>query len=285
VTHHESSLSGAGGIRIYWQSFLPEGEPRAVVVIAHGAGEHSGRYLHVARRLVADGYAVYALDHRGHGRSEGPRAVIDRMDSAVADLDSLVVLAAGEHPATQTFLLGHSMGGAISLCYAIAHQDRLAGLILSGALAALEAASPPQRMIARVLSALAPRLGIVAVDSKQVSRDPAVVTAYDEDPLVHHGKLPARLVSELASAIDSFPDAVGAIAIPTLILYGTADELVPPHGSVMLSERIGAQDKTLKAYDGLYHEILNEPEQDQVLDEISSWLGAHVRPRDQIGSR
>jgi acylglycerol lipase len=279
VTQSEGHLTGAGGVRIFWQSWLPEGDPRAVVVIAHGAGEHSGRYPHVAGRLVAEGYAVYAIEHRGHGRSGGPRALIDRIANAVEDLDALVVLAAERHPGAAVFLLGHSMGATISLDYAAAHQDRLSGLVMSGPLAALEAAPAPQRLIAAALSALAPRAGLLAIDPALISRDPDVVAAYVEDPLVHHGKLPARTVTELASAIAAFPDAVGAITIPTLIMYGTVDRLCPPAGSVMLGERIGASDLTVTAYDGLYHEILNEPEQEQVLDELCSWLAARVAVR------
>src|SRR5205807_966885 len=125
-------------------------------------------------------------------------------------------------------------------------------------------------------SALTPKLPVAAVDSTLVSRDPAVVKAYEEDPLVHHAKLPARTVAELAAVVASFPESVRAITIPTLILYGTADGLCPPKGSVMLSERIGSQDKTIKSYEGLYHEILNEPEQERVLDDMCAWLGAHV---------
>jgi lysophospholipase len=231
----------------------------------------------VAARLVDEGYAVYALDHRGHGRSEGPRAVIDRMENAVEDLDQLIVLAASEHPGVPLFLLGHSMGGTISVSYAIAHQDRLTGLVLSAPLAALEAASPVTRLIARLLSAVAPQLGLFAVDPTLVSRDPEVVKAYETDPLVHHARLPARTVSELAGAVDSFPEAARTITVPTLIMYGSGDHLVPPDGSMMLNDRIGAADTTLKTYDGLYHEILNEPEQDAVMDDMCSWLRAHVK--------
>jgi len=263
-----------GGLspRIHTQTWLPDGEARASVVIAHGAGEHLGRYEHVAARLNAEGYAVHALDHRGHGRSEGPRALIDRIDNAVEDLDQLVVKVADGQP---VFLLGHSMGGTIALKYAIAHQERLVGLVLSSPLAALEAASPATRLAARVLSAAAPRLGVIAVDASAVSRDPEVVRAYETDPLVHHGKLPARTVAELASAVESFPATVGAITVPTLIMYGTADQLVPPEGSAMLGQRIGSADKTVKPYNGLYHEILNEPEQQQVLDDLVEWLRTH----------
>ncbi len=272
----DGSFEGAGKVGIHWQGWVPGGDPRAIVVVAHGAGEHAGRYEHVAARLVADGYAVYAIDHRGHGRSEGPRALIERMDRAVADLDSLVLLAAAEHAAVPLFLLGHSMGGAIAVSYALEHQDHITGLILSAPLAALAAAPPPMRVAARALSALTPRLPLFPIDPDLVSRDPAVVKAYIEDPLNHHRKLPVRTVAEMAAAIDSFPERVTAITVPTLIMYGTADRLCPPAGSVMLGERIGAADKTITPYDGLYHEILNEPEQEQVLDEISRWLGAHT---------
>jgi acylglycerol lipase len=276
VTSQDGTFRGARNLAIHWRAWLPDSEPRAIVVIAHGAGEHVGRYEHVAPRLTADGYAVYAVDHRGHGRSQGPRALIDRLDRAVADLDSLVLLAAADHPGLPLFLLGHSMGGTIAVSYAIAHQDRLTGLILSAPLAALEAAPAPMRVAARLLSVLAPRLPLFAIDATLVSRDPAVVEAYEKDPLVYHGKLPVRTVAELAGVIERFPESAAAIKLPTLIMYGTADRLCPPEGSVMLGERIGSSDKTLTPYEGLYHEILNEPEQDLVLDELSAWLGAHT---------
>jgi alpha-beta hydrolase superfamily lysophospholipase len=248
-----------------------------VVVIAHGLVEHSGRYEHVAARLVDEGYAVYALDHRGHGRSEGPRALIDRLDNAVTDLDRLIVQAGSEYPGVPLFLLGHSAGGTISIRYAITHQERLAGLVLSGPLAALEAASPVTRLLARLLSATVPRLGLLGVDAKAVSRDPEVVTSYETDPLVHHDKVPARTIAELAAAVESFPKEAAAIAVPTLIMYGSGDYVVPPAGSMMLNDRIGASDKTLKTYDGLYHEIFNEPERDAAIDDMCSWIRARVR--------
>jgi acylglycerol lipase len=276
VTSKDGTFRGARGLEIHWRAWLADSEPRAVVVIAHGASEHAGRYEHVAARLTSGGYAVYAVEHRGHGHSQGPRALIDRLDNAVADLDSLVMLAGAAQPGLPLFLFGHSMGGAIAVSYAIAHQDRLSGLILSAPLAALQAAPVPMRVAARVLSALAPRLPLFEIDATLVSRDPAVVESYQKDPLVYHGKLPVRTVAELAGAIERFPESAGAITVPTLIMYGTGDRLCPPEGSVMLGERIGSSDKTLTPYEGLYHEILNEPEQDLVLDELSAWLGAHT---------
>jgi acylglycerol lipase len=132
------------------------------------------------------------------------------------------------------------------------------------------------RIIAKVMSALAPRAPAVAVDPSLVSRDPAVVAAYAEDPFVHYGKLPVRTVAELAAAIESLAADVQAITIPVLILYGTADGLCPPQGSVMLGGHISSLDRTITAYDGLYHEILNEPQQDRVLADMCSWLATRV---------
>jgi lysophospholipase len=277
VTEDSGSFGGVLGRRIFWRSWTPDDAPaRAVVVLVHGLGEHSGRYDHVAGRLLGEDYAVHTLDHRGHGRSDGSRAFIEDMDNAVADVDTLVDRAVAAQPGVPVFMLGHSMGGLISLRYALAHQDRLAGLILSAALAQLDAVPKPLELVGRALSVIAPRAPLIAIDPALVSRDPAVVQAYRSDPLVHHGKVPARTAVQLADAVERFPSTVGAITVPTLILYGTADGLCPPAGSVMLDERIGAADKTVHAYDGLFHEILNEPERETVLDDIVGWLATRV---------
>jgi lysophospholipase len=198
------------------------------------------------------------------------------MDDVVADVDALVDRAVTAQPEAPVFMLGHSMGGLIALPYALAHQQRLAGLILSAPLAAIEAVPRPLELVGRALSVVAPRAPLIAIDASLVSRDPGVVAAYRSDPLVHHGKLPARTAAQLADAVASLPATVGAIALPTLILYGTADGLCPPAGSVMLAERIGSDDKTVKAYEGLFHEILNEPERDVVLDDIVAWLATRA---------
>ncbi|GAC1318021.1 MAG: monoacylglycerol lipase [Thermoleophilaceae bacterium] len=273
-SHPERTLVGAGGLELYSQSWLPGSSPRALVVLAHGASEHSGRYDWVGRQLAARGYGVHALDHRGHGRSQGSRALIDRMDRAVWDLDRLVDVAAAEAPG-RVFMLGHSMGGTIALSYAIAHQDRLAGLVLSAPLAALEAAPPALRAAGRVLSVLAPRLGVFAIDSSAVSSDPDVVRRYREDPLNHHRRLPARTVAELARAVDGFPGAVIRLRLPLLLMHGTADRLTPIAGSEMIERRAGSADKTFRRYEGFYHEILNEPGRDEVLADLAAWLDEH----------
>jgi alpha-beta hydrolase superfamily lysophospholipase len=277
VEHREGHFDGAGGVRIYWQAWLPETEPRACIALAHGASEHSGRYAWTASKLVEAGYAVYALDHRGHGQSDGPRAVIDRMDNALADVGTLIELAAAEHPGTaRPMLLGHSMGGCIALAFATRRQDELSALILSAPVAALETASPLQRIAGHVLSVIAPRLGVFPIDSSTVSRDPAVVAAYDADPLNHHGKLPARTVHELATEVARFPDSVSSLTLPLLVMVGTADKLVVPAGSEFVYETASSADKTIERYDGLYHELVHEPEREQVLADLTGWLGART---------
>jgi acylglycerol lipase len=259
-------------VRIYWQAWRPEGEPRAVVVLAHGASEHGGRYAWVGERLAERGFALYAGDHRGHGRSSGARAYIDRMDHAVEDLDGVVELARSAHPGTTTFMLGHSMGGAVALAYAIEHQDRLDGLVLSAPLAALEAAPAALRLAGRALSILLPKAGVFPIDSTGVSRDPEVVRDYDADPLNYHGKLPARTVAELTDTVAGFPTRVAGLTLPMVTMHGTADRITPPEGSEMLVERAGSEDKSIVRYDGLYHELLNEPERQTVLDDIVRWM-------------
>jgi acylglycerol lipase len=275
--HEEGLLAGTGGVELYWQAWLPEADPRAVVVIAHGASEHSSRYAHVAERLVEAGYGAYAVDHRGHGRSEGKRAQLDRLDHVIADLRAFVDLAAGRHPGAPVYLLGHSMGGGISTAYAVRHQDTLAGLVLSAPVADPDAANAVTRGLSRALSAIAPDLGVYAVDPALVSRDPEVVRNYEEDPLVYHSKLPARTVSELTAAVQRFPAEVPSLRLPLLVMHGDADGLVPPAGSRMIHERAGSDDKTIEIWEGLYHEILNEPEQDQVIDVIVAWLDERSR--------
>lgn len=269
--HGDARFEGAGGVEIFWQWWRPPGQ-RAAVVLAHGASEHSSRYAWAAEQLAERGYATYALDHRGHGHSEGPRAYVDRMDNVVADLDQLVDRATAAHPDAPLFLLGHSMGGCVAIAYTLRHQERLNGLVLSAPLAALEAASPVERAAGRVLSVVAPKLGVYGIDSSTVSRDPEVVRDYDADPLNYHGKLPARTVHELSQTVGSFPDEVNRLTLPMLLMHGTADKLVPPHGTEMIDERAGARDKTMIRYEGLYHELLNEPERERVVADIADWL-------------
>jgi len=273
--HEDGRFTGVGGLEIYWQAWLPAGTPQAIVTIAHGGAEHSGRYAWTAGQLTVRGYAVYAIDHRGHGRSAGPRAYVDRIDNAVADLHTLDGIARERHPGMPVFLLGHSMGGLIALAYALRHQDELAGMVLSAPLAVLEV-NPAARFGGRLLSTVAPRLPVYKIDGTTVSRDPAVVRAYDDDPLNHRGMLPARTVGEIAATVDTFAERLPELRLPILTVYGSGDRLVDNRGSQLVDERSSSEDSTLIAYDGLYHEVLNEPERDQVIADVAGWLDARV---------
>jgi lysophospholipase len=244
-----------------------------VVTIAHGYGEHIGRYEHVAARLSAAGYVVYGLDHHGHGRSAGKRGRIS-LAAAVADLDQLIVtVSRARNPELPQFLLGHSLGGAIALRYAMAHQKRLTGLALSAPLAAIEGGRALHAM-ARVLGRIAPAAAASRIDPRLVSRDHAVVKAYQNDPLVHHGAVPAAVAREMIVHIGSLERDVRQITVPTLLMWGTADRLCLPAGAELVAANIGSADLTVKRYEGLFHEVMNEPEQDRVLDDLVAWLDA-----------
>lgn len=266
-------LAGVHDRRIHWRSWSPAGDQhwRAAVVLVHGYGEHIGRYEHVAGRLVAAGYAVFGLDQHGHGHSEGRRGRIS-LEDAVADTDRVVTLA-GERAGAgaAVYMLGHSLGGAIALRYALAHQRRLAGMVLSGPLAALDGGRA-LAWVGKQLGAYLPGAPVARIDPERVSRDPEVVERYRRDPLVWHHPIPAASAREMLIHVATLPDAVGLITLPVLLLYGTADRLCPPRGSVMLADRLGSEDLTTKAYEGMYHELMNEPERDHVIDEVVGWL-------------
>ncbi len=273
--HESGTFAGVGDVEIFWQAWRPEATPRATVVLAHGASEHSGRYEHVARAFNDRSYSFWALDHRGHGRSGGPRVLLERFEDVVADLHAFMDQAGEELPDRKPYLLGHSMGGAVATGYAIRHDDELAGLILSNPLASVKTA-PATTAVSRLLSRIAPRLGVYSVPAEGVSKDPEEVRKYVEDPLNYHDKLPVRTVAELGAEVGSFPERAARITVPVLIMYSSTDPIVDPSGSLMLAERVGAGDVTIRNWDGLRHEILNEPERDEVISEMLDWLDARV---------
>lgn len=273
MPHEQGHLDATGGGRLYRQSWLPDGEVRTAIVLVHGAAEHSGRYPHLVGRLVPEGHAIHALDHRGHGRSEGPRALIEKMDHAVSDVDTLVDLARAAHPGVPLVMFGHSMGGGLALQYALRHQHKLDGLVLSAPVTLIEAPAA-LRLTVRTLSKVAPRAGVVQVSAAGISRDPDEVRRYDGDELVYRGKLPARTVAELADLCESFPQNLQRLTLPLLVLHGTADTIVAPKGSHTVVELAGSTDKKLSLYEGYFHELHNEPpaERAKPLDELAAWL-------------
>ncbi len=269
----EFTFTGAGGVTIFTTSWLPDTTPRDHLVLAHGYGEHLGRYRAVAEYFTAAGYAVHALDHRGHGKSGGTRAVIDSFANADADIDQLVDKVRGESGLARIKLLGHSMGGSLALNYALNHPEKLSGLVLSGP--AIGGGLPKlQALLLGLISRIAPALGMIALDADAVSRDPQVVADYKADPLVFHGKVPARTAREMMHAVTTYLPRVGSMQLPCLLMHGSADTLVRVEDAQPVFDAIASPDKTVRIFDGLYHEIFNEPERLEVLRIVKDWLEA-----------
>ncbi len=276
ATHTESDFSGAGGVRLFRQSWLPEGTPGGTLAIVHGYGEHSGRYQWVGERLAAAGYAVHAYDLRGYGRSDGPRALVRSFNEHLNDLDAFLKLLRAESGDATPFLLGHSMGGCVAALYAEVRQPALKGLVLSGPAVKLPGGLGLKvlTLVMRGVAKVRPSAAMRPLKAATVSRDPAVVASYESDPLVYRGGIPAGTLVAIGRAITRIQAGMESITMPLLLLHGTADELCEPEGSKQLDARAGSTDKTLKLYEGLAHEVLNEPEKEEVLGDLREWLDA-----------
>jgi len=275
--HHERGMFDArDGFRLFERWWLPQGESKATVIIVHGFGEHSERYVHVAQHLTEQGYGVYAFDLRYHGRSGTPKAYVRSFDDYLSDLDVFLERTRAREPGKPLFLLGHSLGGAIVTLFTITRKPDIRGIILSSpALMISDEVSPLLIKLSGFIGRILPKLPTVKLDCTAISRDPEVVRRYDTDPLVYRGGTPARTGAELVRAIRIIQARMEEIALPLLIIHGTADRLAKPEGSKQLYERVSTSDKNLKIYEGLYHETMNEPEKEQVLSDIAQWLDAH----------
>ena len=277
VTRTERSFDGVpdrrGGVRIVYDTWTPDQPPRGVVVLAHGYAEHARRYDHVVARFADAGLLTYALDHRGHGRSGGKRVHLREMAEFTADFHTLVGIAADEHPDRPRIVLGHSMGGGIVFSYGVEHPGDYTAMVLSGPAVDAQASVPPVKLrAAKVLGRITPGLPVENLPADAVSRDPRVVAAYEADPLVYHGKMPAGIGRALIGVGETMPKRAAAITAPLLVVHGEADRLIPVQGSRRLLECVGSTDAHLKVYPGLYHEVFNEPEQALVLDDVTSWI-------------
>jgi alpha-beta hydrolase superfamily lysophospholipase len=280
MKHQEGFFKGVRDANIYFQSWMPESEPRAVLLIVHGLAEHSGRYWNVVNHFVPLGYAVYGIDHLGHGKSEGERVYVKSFDDYTNTLKVYFDKIREWQSDKPIFLIGHSMGGLISAVYLLAHQAELAGAVLSGpAVKIPNHVTPAMLFVGKMLSALIPRFGLLALSADGVSRNPLVVKAYVSDPLVYRGKATARLAAEMLKAMQTVGGQAARITLPIMIVQGSADRLVNPAGAQMLYDTVSSVDKEIKIYDGFYHEVFNEPEHDKVLHDVELWLEAHLGPR------
>ncbi len=272
----EDTFAGVRDVPIHVRIWVPTGRPTGVVVISHGFAEHGGRYATVAQRLLAAGIAVVAPDHRGHGLSGGRRTSVRRFGDYSGDLATVITRSRDRWPEQHLVLLGHSMGGLIALDYAIRPLTALDGLVLSAPAACPGDVSKAKLAVGRVLSVVAPNAGVLRLPLNRISRDQAVVDAYNNDPLVFRTPIRARLGAEMLDAMDRVDAALPAMRMPLLVMQGTADGLVDPGCGPHVYERAGSPDKTLKMYEGLWHEIFNEPERDRVLADLEVWLQAHL---------
>lgn len=271
---------------LYERVWLPDGTPKAALLIVHGYAEHSGRYAWVAEQLVAHGYAVVGFDLRGHGKSDGERVLIKSMNEYLFDVDAALLRAFEHAPGVPLYVMGHSMGGGVLSLYACARlsyddgqfeRSRIKGLIFSGGVlpTAPSIATSIVSRVALFLGRVLPKWRMRGLGGA-VSRDPMVVADYDNDPLNYHGKMPAALIGAMVRGMKYVDEHTPEITVPLLILHGSADELTSPDGSQRLYDRAGSVDKTLKIYNGLAHEILNEPERALVVEDIASWLNRQI---------
>jgi acylglycerol lipase len=271
----EGRFESSGGLNIVYRSWRPDSTPKAVVAIVPGFNSHSGYYNWVAEQFVALGLAAYAIDLRGRGRSDGERFFVDRFADYVDDVTKFVALVKAREADRRVFLLGHSAGGVVSCLYTVDHQLELAGLICESF--AFQVPAPDFALAAlKGLSHLAPHAHVLRLKNEDFSRDPAVVAAMNADPLIEHETQPTKTVAEMVRADERLKQEFPRIALPLLILHGTSDRATKPSGSQLFFDTAGSADKTLKLYDGHFHDLLNDVGKELVMGDITSWLESHL---------
>ncbi|MEI6725168.1 MAG: lysophospholipase [Actinomycetes bacterium] len=271
------TLAAVGGEELFRCSWLPDDEPAAALAVVHGYGEHGGRYRYLVDAMVPLGYAVHVFDLRGHGRSPGVRGHIERFADYVGDAGLFVDAIAAEQPGTPLYLLGHSLGGLIATAYAEERPDGLAGLILSSPFLRLKLPiGGVKRAAAKVLSRVAPTRDIGnSIPADELSHEPEVVAAYTSDPLNHHVAT-ARWAAEALAAQGAALSAAGRLELPLLVMYAGADTIADPAASRELYAAASSADKTLRCYEGYYHELFNEVGRADVFADLAAWLEARL---------
>lgn len=265
----------SGGQQIFVRIWRPATKPRAVLAICHGLNSHSGQYQWVAEQMVAAGFAVYALDLRGRGQSDGERFFVERIDDYVGDLSALIRHAKSREPGLPVYLLGHSAGGVTSCVYALEHQAELAGLICESF--AFQVPAPDIALaIIKGLSHIVPHTHVLRLKNEDFSRDPKAVKALNDDPLTAGESQPSQTVAALVRADERLRREFPLISLPVLILHGTADKATKYSGSQLFFEKTGSTDKSLKLYDGHFHDLLNDLGKEEVMADIQDWIEARL---------
>ena len=271
----EEMFESAHGTRIFLRSWQPDGNPKAVIVICHGVNSHGGQYIWPAEQFVEDGFSVYALDLRGRGKSEGERFYVEDVADYVADVAGTVKIAKSRHPGLPVFLLGHSAGGVTSAVYVLDNQAELAGFICESF--AFQVPAPGFALAAiKGLSHIAPRLPVLKLKNEDFSRDPKAVEALNSDPLIAHEVQPAITVAALVRADERLREEFPGITLPVLIMHGTDDKATVCQGSQFFYDTAGSKDKTLKLYEGHYHDLLNDVGKEGVMADIKAWIAKHL---------
>lgn len=277
----EGSFQGVGGLNIFTRTWRPE-SPRGIVVIVHGLNSHSGQYLWVGEQLAAAGLAVYALDHRGRGRSDGERFYVEKIEDYTDDVATLVRQAKADNPGLPVFVLGHSAGGVISCVYTLDHQSEINGLICESF--AYELPVPDIVLsFLKGLSYITPHTHVFSLKNEDFSRDPQVVESMNNDPLIKGESQPAQTAKVMINADARLREEFPLIELPVLILHGTEDKATKPSGSQHFYEQTGSSDKTLKLYEGHYHDLLNDVGKEIVMADIKEWISARL-PAEQSAS-
>jgi alpha-beta hydrolase superfamily lysophospholipase len=273
------NFQGVGGLNIFARSWRPEAQaPRALIVISHGVNSHSAYYEWAAQQFTAAGFAVYALDHRGRGQSDGERYFVNSVDEYVADIATFINLAKSHEPGLPTFLLGHSAGGVMSCVYTLEHQKEIDGLICESF--AFQVYAPDFALaVVKGLSHVAPHAHVLKLPIPEFSRDPKVIEAMNADPLIAHEVQPTSTVAALVRADERLKREFPLIKLPVLILHSTTDKVTKPAGSQLFYDTAGSEDKTLKLYEGHAHDLLNDFGREAVMGDILGWLDAHLPAR------
>jgi alpha-beta hydrolase superfamily lysophospholipase len=278
MKHFETSYTTHDGLKLYLQAWLPE-TPRASLLLVHGLGEHSGRYMPLVERLTELGVAVFTFDGRGHGKSvDGePDAYFASAEDYLRDIDALFSKAKNHLPGLPAFLYGHSMGGGFVSAYVLKYQPKASGVILSSpAIMEDPGTSAILKASAGFVSSYFPRLKALTLDPKMISRIPEEVQAYLEDPLVYTKAVPARTGQELYLQMKYVQQNARNFLLPLLILHGSGDRLTNPEGSKLLFTQASAEDKTLEIFEGGYHELIRDLESERYLTVIVDWLSKRM---------
>jgi acylglycerol lipase len=267
----EASLEGQAGLKTVYRCWVPDGKPRGLVVIVPGFNSHGGYYGWASEQLMASGFAVYAVDLRGRGKSGGERFYVESFSEYVSDVTKVVALAKSRTPGVPTFLLGHSAGGVVGCLYTLENQNELAGFICESF--AYRVPAPDFALaVLKGLSHVAPHAHVLKLKNEDFSRDPELVAKMNADPLIANETQPTKTVAEMVRADERLERELPQITLPLLILHGSSDKATKPSGSQFFYEQAGSTDKTLKLYEGHFHDLLNDLGKETVMGDILSWL-------------